>query len=275
MCLIVLGVEAHPRYPLVLGANRDEFYGRPTAPAEWWQDAPGLLAGRDLRGHGTWLGVTRSGRWAAVTNYRERAHEKAGAPSRGELVRDFLAGSATPEDYLSDLGARADRYNGFNLLIAEGSAVWWLTNRWTPKVGEDGVGGAVWWERVVPGVHALSNHLLDTPWPKVERGRALMQQLLQGDPLTPDSMLDVLIDRTPAADHDLPQTGIPLDLERALSSAFIVTPDYGTRSSTALIIDSAGVVHFSERSFDAGGTFRIDQDFVFDLAPPSHRPGVR
>lgn len=275
MCLIVFAVDAHPAYPIVLGANRDEFYGRPTEAAKWWKDAPGVLAGRDLRGNGTWLGVTRSGRWAAVTNYRDGILDRTGAPSRGELVKDFLAGSATPEDYLAYLSTRADRYNGFNLLVAEGSVVWWLTNRWTPGAGGATAAGATRWERVASGVHGLSNHLLDTPWPKVERGKASLQELLQADDPRPDSMLDALIDRTLAADHDLPETGIPLELERALSSSFIVTPDYGTRSSTALSIDTAGVVRFSERSFEAGGTFRMDQHFAFERRPPSRRRWIR
>src|SRR5688500_18782433 len=129
MCLILLAHEAHPRYRLVVAANRDELYARPTAPAGWWDDYPGVLGGRDLRGGGSWMGVTRDGRWAAVTNYRDPAGERKDAPSRGDLVGDFLRGSESPSEYLARLQPRAAAYNGFNLLVGEPGTVLWLSNR--------------------------------------------------------------------------------------------------------------------------------------------------
>jgi uncharacterized protein with NRDE domain len=243
MCLVLLAHEAHPRYRLVVGANRDEFYARPTQPAGWWPDAPGVLAGRDLREGGSWMGVTREGRWAAVTNYRESPPQRAGAPSRGELVGDYLRGDESPGAYLARLRPRAQRYSGFNLLVGEPGTLHWTSNRSVePSPGRP----------LSPGVYGLSNHLLDTPWPKVERGKRALQALLRSPDLEPAPLLDLLLDRTFAADHDLPDTGVGLDLERALSSMFIVSPDYGTRSSTALLIDHDGHGLLVERGYHPG-----------------------
>lgn len=251
MCLILFASDAHPRYRLVLAANRDEFYERPTAAAHWWEDAPDLLAGRDRRGGGSWMGVTREGRWAAVTNYRDLSSVRADAPSRGALVSDYLRGDLPPERYLQTLERRAGDYNGFNLLVGDASGVWWLSNH-TP--------GPV---RVEPGVHGLSNHLLDTPWPKVERGtRQLRAALAQPDPDT-DAFLTLLLDRTLAADQELPDTGVGRELERALSAAFILTPDYGTRSSTALLMDIDGEVVLCERAFRPGTLDFTESRFRF------------
>ena len=253
MCLILLGHEAHPRYRLVVAANRDEFYARPTAPAAWWDDAPGVLAGRDLRGGGTWMGVNRDGRWAAVTNYRDPGAERAAAPSRGELVGDFLRGGEPPAGYLARLAPRAGEYNGFNLLVGEPGTVLWLSNRAPdPRPLE-------------PGVHGVSNHLLDTPWPKVERGKRALGALLHEPRLDAEPMLDLLLDSTVAADHELPDTGVGLTLERALSTMFIATPEYGTRSSTALLVDRDGAVLFVERTHHPGIPGTEDRRFDFHL----------
>ena len=244
MCLILLAHEAHPRVPLVIAANRDEFYARPTAPADWWDDAPGVLAGRDLRGGGSWLGVTRTGRWAAVTNYRESSAERPAAPSRGTLVGDFLRGREPPAEYLRRLSSRANAYNGFNLLVGEPGSIYWLSNRASP----DGTSPV----SVEPGLHGLSNHLLDTAWPKVERGTRSLAALLRAAEPATDPLLDLLLDRTIAADHELPHTGVGIALERALSTLFIATPEYGTRASTALLIDRGGRAHFVERTHQPG-----------------------
>lgn len=253
MCLILLGHEAHPRYRLVVAANRDEFYARPTAPAAWWDDAPGVLAGRDLRGGGTWMGVSRDGRWAAVTNYRDPGAERAAAPSRGDLVSDFLRGDDPPDAYLARLAPRAGEYNGFNLLVGEPGTVLWLSNRApAPRALE-------------PGVHGVSNHLLDTPWPKVERGKRALGDLLREPRLDAEPMLELLLDRTVAADHDLPDTGVGLPLERALSTMFIATPEYGTRSSTALLVDRDGGVLLAERTHRPGTPETEDRRFDFRL----------
>jgi uncharacterized protein with NRDE domain len=254
MCLILLAIDTHPRYPLVIAANRDEFYARPTSAARWWEDAPEVLAGRDLRSGGSWMGVTRAGRWAAVTNYRDPSEFGRSAPSRGALVSDFLRGDLGPEAYLRRLLPRAEEFNGFNLLVGDLDEVWWLSNRATGPV------------RVEAGVHGLSNHLLDTPWPKVERGTRELTRILAGPDPSPDTLLDLLLDRTLAADHQLPETGMDRDRERALSPAFILTPDYGTRASTALLLDRDGELRFQERSFLPGTLRYREEGFDFSTA---------
>lgn len=243
MCLILFAHRAHPEYRLVLAANRDEFYDRPTAPAAPWPDAPGVVAGRDLRGGGTWLAVGPGGRWAALTNHRDPAEFGRAAPSRGELVAGFLRGGDPPAAYLARLAPRAGEYNGFNLLVGDAAGVHWLGNR-------SGTGP----REVEPGVHGLSNAHLDTPWPKVTRGTAALGTLLRpGATPAPDPLLEILLDDALAADHDLPDTGVERALERALSAMFIRTPGYGTRSSTALLVRHDGSSTLVERSYAPGG----------------------
>lgn len=264
MCLILLAYRAHPGHPLVVAANRDEFHERPAAPAHWWPDAPGLLAGRDLRGGGTWLGVTRGGRFAAVTNYREPAAWRADACSRGELVRGFLEDSAGAARYLRRLAPRAGEYNGFSLLLGDARELWFYSNR----------GGAP--RRLGPGLYGLSNELLDTPWPKVERGRRRMQRALRAARLSTAPLLAMLGDTEPAADADLPDTGIGRDRERALSPMFIRMPGYGTRCSTALVFDADGRVELEERSFDAAGAQRatVRESFRVEAAAAAGAGGA-
>ncbi|HEX6071330.1 MAG TPA: NRDE family protein [Longimicrobiaceae bacterium] len=240
MCLILLALRARPDLPLILAANRDEFYARPTAAAAPWPDAPHVVAGRDLRDGGTWLGITRSGRWAAVTNFREQAPARSGAPSRGRLVSDFLLGDLSPSAYLDPLRSHAAAYNGFNLFVGDADTAFWFSNR-APE-------HPLSTRPLEPGIYGLSNHLLDTPWPKVERGKdAMRRAVASGAP--PEDLLHTLLDRTLADDADLPATGLPADLERALSAAFIAGADYGTRSSTVIHRGADGHICFLERSF--------------------------
>ncbi len=236
MCLILLAWRAHADYPLVVAANRDEFFARRTAAADFWDDAPQVLAGRDLEAGGTWLGVTRTGRFAALTNYRDPAHNMAGAPSRGQLVSGFLTGMQSPEDYLRELESNAARYNGFNLVFGDPDGLWCFSN-----CGEGE-------RRLAPGVYGLSNHLLDTPWPKVARGKSALNSALQA---LPDNrpLFDLLRDDSIAPDDELPRTGISLEWERLLSAAFISTAGYGTRSASVLLMNSAGKVRFVEQSY--------------------------
>jgi len=237
MCLILFALDAHPRWRLVVAANRDELYARPTAAADWWSDAPEVLAGRDLRDGGTWMGITRAGRFAAVTNYREPSRYTVGAPSRGKLVADFLLGGSTTGEYASDLLRRGEAFNGFNLLVGDADGVVWLSNRF-PET-----------RRLGPGVYGLSNHLLDTPWPKVVRGREDLRRALDGPEDALESALFAsLALRDPAPDAALPSTGIEMQRERALSAAFIVSPEYGTRASTVLLVSHDGEVRFTERA---------------------------
>lgn len=239
MCLILLAHAVHPSYRLVLTANRDEFYDRPAQPAHRWPEAPRVVAGRDLRAGGTWLGVTDQGRWAAVTNFRDASEFGRTGPSRGHLVADFLRGDASHREYATDVAHQGREMNGFNLLIGEGDAIWWISNR-APEPAIP----------VQPGIHGVSNALLNTPWPKVVRGKEELERLVSA-PGAPDpaSLIEILLDRTLAADHELPRTGVEPELERALSSRFIATPGYGTRSSTALLIHHSGRILLVERTY--------------------------
>lgn len=240
MCLILLAFKTDPAYKLILAANRDEYYDRPAAPAAFRKESPHLLAGKDLRAGGTWIGITRDGRIGAITNHRDPASVKKNAPSRGRLVSNFLKGREGPVEYLDKLAREADRYNGFNLIIGEKDQVYWYSNR------GDGV------KELSPGIHGLSNHLIDTPWPKVVRGKdALARHLSKGENPSPEKLFNILRDRTMAHDDTLPDTGVGLEWERILSPIFILSPAYGTRSSTILFIDLQDHVTFIEKSFDS------------------------
>lgn len=243
MCLILLAAQAHPRFPLIVAANRDEAYTRPSAAAAFWQEHPCVFAGQDLEHGGTWLGLSTEGRFAAVTNYRQGSPHARAARSRGELTRDFLTGDASPETYLHQIETRGPvAYNGFSLICGSLQELWFYSNR-----GADA-------ERISPGVHGLSNHLLDEPWPKVARGIAELESLLVSDEseLT-TRLLDLISDQAPAPDHLLPSTGIELARERALSASFIAGEAYGTRASTVVLVGASGEALFIERSYEAGG----------------------
>lgn len=250
MCLITFAWDAHPAFRLVVAANRDELYDRPTDPAGWWADAPHVLAGRDLREGGTWMGITRGGRFAAVTNYRDPGlAQRAGAPSRGALVADFLRGGADAEAYAADLATRAAAYNGFNLLVGDEGGLFYLSNR------------AAGVRRLEPGVYGLSNALLDTPWPKVVRAKGAMADALRRvdgagmDGAEADGwesgLWEMLADRVIAADDALPDTGVGAARERLLSP-FIRGDVYGTRASTVLTVARDGQARLVERSVRPG-----------------------
>lgn len=241
MCLLVLvhGVAAAGAR-LVVAANRDEYHARPAAPAAFWPGSPDVLAGRDLEAGGTWLGVTRSGRFAALTNIRDPRAHRPGRASRGGLVAGFLLGQEPADAYAKSVLAAAAGYNGFNLVVGdEAGALWYVENR-TPAA-----------RALPPGVHGLSNHLLDTPWPKVTRTKTAIAAVL-GPDVVAEELLAPLADRTRPPDAELPDTGVGLEVERLLSSPFIVSPAYGTRCSTALVVGSRGTL-LVERSFDPEG----------------------
>lgn len=255
MCLILFGLNAHPDFPLIMAANRDEFFERPTAAASYWEDVPDLLAGRDLKSGGTWMGVTRTGRIAAITNYRDLQHIKPDAPTRGALVADFLKTAEDPEPYLLSVAERGHRYNGFNLLVGTGADLWYYSN----------YEGQV--RRVDQGIHGLSNALLDTPWPKVEKGKEALQSHIERQTFTdPDQLVAMLHDAERAPDEQLPQTGVPLEWERALSPMFIDTPTYGTRSSGILLLDMHGTYTFHEKTH-IGEDGPSRQTFSFTATP--------
>ncbi|HZX30986.1 MAG TPA: NRDE family protein [Rhodocyclaceae bacterium] len=237
MCLIVVGWRVHPDFPLVVAANRDEFYARPSAAAGRWPDDPRVLGGRDLEAGGTWLGMTESGRFAAVTNVREPAMPK-GARSRGELTKGFLQGIESAGEYAANIDDKA--YSGFNLLVGDGETLWYASNR-------DGATRAL-----LPGVYGLSNHLLDTPWPKLVTARQRFAAALQSLPATED-FFAILADDQIVPDEHLPQTGVALEWERRLSAIFVRSENYGTRASTVLTRDSGGTIRLEERSFGPNG----------------------
>jgi uncharacterized protein with NRDE domain len=240
MCLILLAWHGHADYPCVIAANRDEMHARPTAAAQWWQTHPQILAGRDLSEGGTWLGVTRSGRFAALTNYRDPEQRRAGAPSRGSLVTSLLLSGDSIAQSLRHLRTVSSNYNGFNLLFSDGQAL---------AIYESVSGEG---RELGPGIYGLSNHLLDTPWPKVEMAKSRMTRALS-QPTGTEPMLALLRDDKPAPDDQLPRTGLSLEWERLLSSAFVRAPDYGTRCSTVLRIDESRRACFDEWSWNAAG----------------------
>ncbi|NGP52556.1 NRDE family protein [Thioalkalivibrio sp. XN8] len=250
MCLLVFAWQTAAARPLVLAGNRDEFHDRPAAPADWW---PGpIVGGRDLRAGGTWLAAARDGRFAVVTNYREPMAEGRGPRSRGELVSAYLAGDTGPQEWARRVAARGDDYAGFNLLLGAPDRLVYLSNRGRgPEVLE-------------PGIYGLSNHLLDTPWPKLERTRARFAELL-GAGADTGALLGMLADRTPAAADELPDTGLPPEWERLLSSPFIVDPRYGTRCSTVLRLAKGVGMELAERSFDPAGAAVDERRFEFAL----------
>ncbi len=240
MCLILFAYKVHPSYELILAANRDEFYDRPSQPADFWSSNPRVLAGIDLQEKGTWLGVTKDGCFAAVTNYRDPASWRYDAPSRGQLVSRFLTGASTPGKYIEKIAGRAADYNGFNLLAGDRRELYAYSNR----------GGA---RKLDPGIYGLSNHLLDSPWPKVKRGKKLLKAVLAktGRSLD-DALFAMLADRHIPPDSQLPQTGVTLEWERLLASMFIKSPAYGTRASTILLVAKNGRIRFVEKVFNGG-----------------------
>jgi uncharacterized protein with NRDE domain len=242
MCLLLIGWKTHPRYRLVLAGNRDEFHDRPAAPLSWWQDDPRILGGRDLKAGGTWLGVARSGRFGVVTNYRDLQAPIEGAPSRGNLVPRFLTGATSPKEFLDDLRGAAPRYSGFNLLVGGTRALYYFSNR-----------GLKAPTALASGVYGLSNHLLDTPWPKVVRSRSRFEKVLAESDVAPEALFQILADREPAPDEQLPSTGLPLDWERMVSAPFIVNERYGTRCSNVLLVERNGRTVLHERRFDPSG----------------------
>ncbi len=248
MCLIACAWQTHSEFPFVFVANRDEFHARPSEAMGWWHDENDILAGRDLQAGGTWLALHRSGRLSTVTNYRETS-PAAAARSRGELVAGFPVESSSPGAFLDALDGSL--YSGFSLLVTDGRELAYGSNR--------GAGKSL----LTPGVYGLSNAALDTPWPKLVRAREGLRSLLAAGAPQLDDLLDLVADRRPADADEVPQTGLPFEHERALSSPFIVGPAYGTRCSTAIVCRTDGHVEVAERRFDADGSISGESRFVF------------
>ncbi len=249
MCLVVFGWQAHPDYRLILAGNRDESHRRPTQDAHWWPDDQSILAGRDLQAGGTWLGVSKSGRFATVTNFREGPRSQAGFESRGALVTDFVTGSQSPQDFESSIAN--GQYAGFSLLVSDGNAMSYLSN--CDDLESD----------LSPGVYGLSNASLDTPWPKVLRARSGLESLLDSNTANETELMRLLSDRTPAAVDQISNEDLPFETARAVTAPFIVAPEYGTRSTTTVLWGTDGVIEFCERRFDRSGKSTGESRFRF------------
>ncbi|MFO7981837.1 MAG: NRDE family protein [Desulfuromonadales bacterium] len=237
MCLILFACHQHEDYPLIVAANRDEFYSRSTSPASFWPESPHVLAGCDRQLGGTWFGITRQGRFAAVTNYRDPDREKEGLSSRGVLVRDYLLSEKDPGDWLAGLSRNDRNVKGFNLVVGSAERLFYHSNRGAPP------------RSLSPGIYGLSNHLLDTPWPKVVRSKKAFAEIVSRPNVSEADLFSILADTEQAPDARLPETGVGLEFERILSAPFIISPDYGTRSSTILLCRRDGRVRFIERTF--------------------------
>lgn len=249
MCLTVFAFKTNKKYPLIFASNRDEFYDRPAEPATFWYDHPDLLAGRDLKAGGTWLGMTTSHRFAAITNYRDMDNIKDNAPSRGDIVSDYLTSDKSAPDFIEDLRKSAKRYNGFNLIAGTTSELWYYSNV------KDQI------EKIKPGIHALSNAFLDTSWPKTEKARERFSQILKKDEeISRSKFFDLLQDQEIFPDHKLPSTGLSPEMERLVSSIFITSESYGTRCSTVIKADPSpeGITTFTEKSYKPG-TSEVDK----------------
>ena len=260
MCLIIFAHRATSRFPLVLAANRDEFFSRSTQQASFWDLQAGeseeqqIIAGKDLVAGGTWLGITHNSRFAAVTNIRDPSQPELKLHSRGELTLNFLKSTISAEAYCESLTEHFDQYAGFNLLIGDGTELFYANN----------FEHLVW--RLKPGIYGLSNGLLDSPWPKVETGKQRLQNLLESNKeFGTDELIDMMADRSQASAADLPNTGVSNDLEKILSSAFILNQErlYGTLCSTAIIADAQGAIHFCEQNYDSSGKSQMRHDFEF------------
>lgn len=241
MCLITFAYHAHPEYKLVLISNRDEFYQRPAAPAHFWKDRPFIIGGRDLEQSGTWLAASKEGKFAAVTNFRDPSLPQRKTSSRGELPVNYLSQNIHAEAYLEQLSKNRQNYAGYNILFGDKEKMYHYNNIYNHS------------KEINKGIHGISNHTLDTPWPKVNRSKQLLQDYLYSTAkLHPEKLFEILTDAAKPEEDHLPKTGIPFELEKALSPIYITTPDYGTRASTILLIDDKNHMTFIERSYYQG-----------------------
>ena len=254
MCLLFFAYECHPSYRLILAANRDDYYHRPTASAQFWETHPWVLAGRDLEMLGTWMGITRSGRFAALTNFRDPSAQIIAPKSRGMLVSNFLCLNDSPEEYMLEVANDRSRYNPFNLLVGDSSQLLYFNKQSSKAL------------KLKSGIYGLSNHFLDTPWPKVQKSKHALARYLENQTLIePQYLFDILADTELAQDHELPKTGISREFEKMLSSIFIQGVKYGTRSSTVLLIDRNNHVIYKEKSYLPGQEECDELSYEFDL----------
>jgi uncharacterized protein with NRDE domain len=253
MCLIFISLDQHPSYKLIVAGNRDEFYNRPTQPAAYWPDADSVLAGRDLEAGGTWLGVTTAGRISMLTNYRDPSNIDPAAPTRGRLVADYLEGTTRADTYLHELNGNGIRYNGFNLLAGTADELFYYSN----------YQGAV--KRLDAGFYGISNKFLETPWPKVVKGKQKIGPAFSRDTIDTEEIFALLYDDTTAPVDQLPDTGLTPERERELSSMFIKTGNYGSRCSTVIAADRSDNWLFSERTYDPSNFSFTDRTYRFSI----------
>ncbi len=252
MCLILIAYDYHPRYKLVVAGNRDEYYSRPTLSTIYWPENPAILAGKDLIKGGTWTGITTKGRFAAVTVYREPVNYPPHLLSRGLLAANFLNSNDSAEVYMENLVDRGDEFKGYSLLAGTIDSLYYLSNR------ENTI------HRLDKGLHGLSNNLLDVPWPKVTKGLKALSDCLQQDEVKAEHLFKIMANREQPDDKDLPDTGVGLERERLLGSEFIISPNYGTRATTVILVDRMNRVQFWERSLDSivsGNWEEVHYDF--------------
>ncbi|MFT5710714.1 MAG: hypothetical protein ACI8QT_001413 [Halioglobus sp.] len=261
MCLVIFAHQTCPGYPLVLAANRDEFHARETDGSSFWAEHPEILAGRDLKAGGTWMGMTRTGRFAAITNYRDPSTRFNAPRSRGELPLDFLIGDSSAQAYLDNVATRAQEYAGFNLLLGDTNNLWYYSNR--PYAPGQTPPAPL---KLQPGLYGLSNASLDTPWPKVELGKQKLNEILDKGPWNHDDLLSVVSNREQASVEALNLQGIESEMEQLLSAQFILAGDYGTRSSTTMWIDDQRNVSWRELGFTRQGGLRETSKEDFELS---------
>jgi uncharacterized protein with NRDE domain len=254
MCILFIAVNQHPDYPLIVAANRDEFFDRPTRESSFWKEHPHILAGKDLRAGGTWMGINQQGKLSALTNIRDPQRIASDAASRGGLVSDYLLESPNSEAYLGQISASAERYNGFNLLFGDWNALYVFNNHTLES------------DKLTTGVYGLSNASLNTPWPKTLQGMAQLTEYCQAPhALENEHLFALLRNQAKAKDDILPQTGVPIEWERKLSSIFIQSPEYGTRSSTLLLVDNQQQVSWQERTFNNEAQCIADKSYHFAI----------
>jgi uncharacterized protein with NRDE domain len=253
MCLILLSLNDHPEYKLIIAANRDEFYNRKTLSARFWVDHPQILGGRDLQAGGTWMAMNRNGRISMVTNYRDPLHIDPSAPSRGHLVSNFVVSDDRPLSYLDNLVSKGNAYNGFNLIVGNPNELYYYSNHSDHVIP------------ITPGIHGLSNHLLDTPWPKVRHGLEKMKSAMRSTVVKAEELLALMYDDRVAPDPELPDTGVGIERERALSSMFIKSAGYGSRCTTVVLVDRSNSVQFVERVYDTSKFTSTTESFSFQI----------
>ncbi len=253
MCLLLLSYKTNPNYKLVIAANRDEFYDRPTALLHNWENHSELFAGKDLKEQGTWLGITKKGKIAAITNYRDMTKIKSNAPTRGKIVTDFLLNKILPEEYSITLIETSDIYNGYNLIYGHIDNLFYFSNISKRPV------------KLSAGIFGLSNHFLDSPWPKVVKSKKLFSKILQEPNPSKNKLFELLKDNEIYPDETLPETGLGIELERMVSPIFTATEKYGTRSSSVIFVDFENNVDFTEKSYNSKSKEWITSSFSFKV----------